>query len=106
MGKRIISQARGKGSLTYRVKKKAFKYKIKYPMHEGEAEIIKLIHSPAHTAPIMKIKIADEIFFNPAFTGAFEGQKIEISGKAEMGNILSIKNIPLGTKVFNIESAG
>ena len=31
MGKRIIQQARGKGSFTYRVKRKAFRYKLQYP---------------------------------------------------------------------------
>ena len=31
MGKRITQQARGKGSLTFRVRKKAYKYKISYP---------------------------------------------------------------------------
>ena len=56
MGKRIISQARGKGSLTYQVRKQAYKYRIKYPSLKGEAEIIKIIHSAAHTAPLMKIK--------------------------------------------------
>jgi large subunit ribosomal protein L2 len=104
MGKRIISQARGKGSLTYRVKKKAFSKKIKYPMKEGEAEIIKLIHSAGHTAPLMKVEIDKEIFFNPAFLGAFEGQKIEIgSSEAKEGNVLFISDVPLGTKVYNIE---
>ena len=63
MGKRIIQQARGKGSHTYRVRKKAFKYRVKYPMHEGEGEVLKLIHSPAHSAPLLKIKTSNEIFF-------------------------------------------
>ena len=61
MGKRIISQARGKGSLTYQARKQAFIYKIKYPMSEGEAEIINILHSAAHSAPLMKLKIASEI---------------------------------------------
>ena len=52
MGKRIISQARGKGSHTYRVRKKAFRYKVKYPMQEGEAKMIKLLNSSAHSAPL------------------------------------------------------
>tara|TARA_Y100000310_G_C20491224_1_gene719296 strand:+ start:152 stop:844 length:693 start_codon:yes stop_codon:yes gene_type:complete len=104
MGKRLIQQARGKGSLSHRVRKKAFRYKVKYPMHEGEAEITKILHSAGHSAPLMKIKIADEIFYNPAFNGAFEGQKISIGGEAEEGNILAIKNIPIGSKIFNIEN--
>jgi large subunit ribosomal protein L2 len=104
MGKRIISQARGKGSLTYRVRGKAFRRRIKYPMHEGEAEVLKIVHSPAHSAPLLKIKIADEVFYNAAFNGAVEGQKLFIGGdKVEPGNIMSLKNTPVTTKIFNIE---
>ncbi len=105
MGKRIISQARGHGSLSYRVRRKAYQYKIKYPMSEGEAEIINIIHSPAHTAPLLKLKIGNEIFYNPAFNGAFVGQKILIGGiSAQSGNILMLKNVPLGTQVYNLEN--
>lgn len=104
MGKRIITQARGKGSLTYRVKKKAFTRKIKYPMVEGDAEIVKLVHSAAHSAPLVKFKIENQIFFNAAFNGAVEGEKIKIGGEEiEFGNVVTLGNIPLGTRVFNIE---
>lgn len=104
MGKRIISQARGKGSLTYRVRKKAFQHKIHYPvMQEGEAEIIKIIHSAGHTAPLLKIKANNEIFFNPAFNQAYEGQKILIGKESNPGNVLTLKNISTGTRIYNIE---
>jgi large subunit ribosomal protein L2 len=104
MGKRIISQARGKGSLTYRVRGKAFSRRIKYPMHEGAGEVLKIVHSPAHSAPLLKIKISDETFFNAAFEGAVEGQTIFIGGEnLEMGNVMLLKDIPMTTKIFNIE---
>lgn len=104
MGKRIISQARGHGSLSYRVRRKAFTHKIKYGMNTGEGEILSLIHSAGHSAPLMKIKVGNEIIFNPAFSGAFVGQKIQIGGQeAKDGNILAIKFVPAGTKVYNIE---
>jgi large subunit ribosomal protein L2 len=105
MGKRIISQARGHGSLSYRVRRKAFMHKIKYPMHDGEAEVLALIHSAGHTSPLMKIKISGEIFYNPAFNGALVGQKIMInSPDAKDGNILMLKEIPLAARVYNIEN--
>ncbi len=105
MGKRIIPQARGKGSLSYRVKKKAFRYKIKYPMNEGEGQIIKILNSPAHSAPLAKIKIGEEIFYNSAFNGAVEGQKIFAGGnEIKEGNIIALKNIPVTTRIFNIEN--
>ncbi len=104
MGKRIISQARGHGSLTYRVRKRAFQYKISYPTAQyGEAEILKIIHSAGHSAPLMKLKINNEIFFNPAFQGAYEGQKIKIGKTVSNGNILTLSEIPVGTKIYNIE---
>jgi large subunit ribosomal protein L2 len=104
MGKRIISQARGHGSLSYRVRKQAYRYTIKYPMHDGEAEIINLIHSPAHSAPLAKLKIANEIFYIPAANGIFVGQKIMInSNKSDPGNIEMLKNIVPGSQVYNVE---
>jgi len=105
MGKRIISQARGHGSLSYRVRRKAYIFKIKYPMHEGRAQVLKLIHSAGHSAPLLKLKIANEIFFNPAFNGAVVGQDVFIgTGEAKPGNITMLKNIPVGTRVYNIEN--
>ncbi len=104
MGKRIISQARGHGSLSYQVRKRAYIYKIKYPIREGEAEILDIIHSAAHTAPLLKLKIDNEIFYNPAFNGAVKGNKIIINGPLAEGNILMLKNVPAGTHVYNIEN--
>ena len=103
MGKRIISQARGHGSMTYQARKTAYIYRIKYPMAAGEAEIIDIIHSAAHSAPLSKIKIGNEIFYNPAFNGAFIGQKLMIGGEATPGNILMLKDVPVGLSIFNIE---
>jgi len=105
MGKSIISQARGHGSLTYQVRKKAYIYKIKYPSVEGEAEILCLIHSAAHSAPLAKIRVKNEIFYNPAFNNALEGQKIKVgSTEVKDGNVLMLKNIPIGTSIYNIEA--
>ncbi|MCU0641963.1 MAG: 50S ribosomal protein L2 [archaeon] len=105
MGKSIISQARGHGSLSYQVRKKAFIYRIGYPRAEGEAVLLDLIHSAAHSAPLLKIKSGKEVFYNPAFNGAVVGEKIAIGGSTvKDGNILEIRNIPIGTSIFNIEA--
>lgn len=103
MGKRIISQARGHGSLSYRARKKAFIYKVKYSSIDGEAEIISIIHSAAHSAPLLKLKINNEIFYNPAFEGAVVGEKISINKEPNQGCISMLKNIPIGTEIYNIE---
>ena len=102
MGKRIISQARGHGSLSYQAKKRAFIYKIKYPMGEGEAEILDIFHSAAHSAPLLKIQLGNQIFFNPAFNGAVVGQKIKVPGPVADGNILMLKDVPMGTHVSTL----
>ena len=59
MGKRITQQARGKGSLTYRVRPRAFRYKISYlPLYfNGSAKIIKLFNSSAHSSPLAEIEV-------------------------------------------------
>jgi len=103
MGKRIIQQARGHGSLTYRVRRQAYKYKIGYPIVEGKGKILELINSPAHSAPLAKIIIGDKVFFSPAFDGAMVGQEIE-TGKSGNGNILQLKDIAQGINVYNIEA--
>lgn len=105
MGKRIIQQARGKGSLTYRVRRKAFRHILKYPRGlEGTGEVVKLLNSGAHSAPLAKIKSNKGIFFIPAFKGMFEEQKIDFTGMKEKGSILQLKEIPLKTRIYNIES--
>lgn len=106
MGKRIISQARGHGSLSYQARKQAFIYKVKYPAGEGEAEIISILHSAAHSAPLLRLKLKEGVFYNPAFNGALLGQKIAISNAAipQEGNIIMLKNAPLGAHVYNIEN--
>ena len=110
MGKRITQQARGKGSLTFKVRPRAYRYKITYSSlrSSGKAKIIKLFNSQGHSAPLVKIKIGKEIFLNPAASGIYEGQEILINEEREkkipeIGDILKLKDIPQGTKVFNIE---
>ncbi|MDO8623002.1 MAG: 50S ribosomal protein L2 [archaeon] len=105
MGKRIIVQARGHGSLTYRVRKQAFIYRLKCPKDfNGEGEVIKLLNSTAHTCPVAKIKYSNGIFYIPAFKGMVEGQKINFSSEIKDGNITQLKNIPIKTYIYNIES--
>tara|TARA_Y100000310_G_scaffold22873_1_gene21851 strand:+ start:140 stop:847 length:708 start_codon:yes stop_codon:yes gene_type:complete len=110
MGKRITQQARGKGSLTFRVRPKAYRYRISYPKLnvKGKAKIIRLFNSAAHSAPLIKIQIDKEIFICPAADGIYEGQEIMINKKREgdlleIGDIVSLKDIPQGTKIFNVE---
>lgn len=105
MGKRIISQARGKGSLSYQARKQAFIYRVGYPISaNGKAEVIKIIHSAAHSAPLLKLKMGKNIFYNVAFNGAMLGQNINFGGNNfASGDVVPLKDIPVSTKIYNIE---
>jgi large subunit ribosomal protein L2 len=106
MGKRIIQQRRGRATSTYRVSKKAFKYKIQYPRSlQGEGKILKIFSSAAHSAPLAKISAKKETFYIPAFKNMIEGEKISFENtEIKNGSILKLKDIPVKTKVFCIES--
>jgi large subunit ribosomal protein L2 len=105
MGKRIIQQARGHGSSTYRVKPTAFVYKIQYPKFlEGEGTVVRLLNSSAHSAPLAKVVYNREAFYIPAFNGMVEGQKISFNEGIQPGNILPLGKIPIKTSIYCIES--
>ena len=112
MGKRITQQAHGRGGPAYNVRKKAYRYRISFPALnvEGIGIVNKLINSPGHTAPLAELKISNNKFFIPAAEGIFEGKEFWIGKRAENkdaepGDILKLKDIPQGTKVFNVENA-
>ncbi|MEM4181668.1 MAG: 50S ribosomal protein L2 [Candidatus Pacearchaeota archaeon] len=105
MGKRIIQQARGHGSLVYRVKKRAFSIKPSYPKNLGEElEVVDFVRSGGHTAPLVKLKDkTGKCFYNLAANNLYVGQKIYFGGE-NSGDISFLKDIKPGKKVFNIEN--
>lgn len=106
MGKRPVQRAKGHGSMTYQIRKKAYVFKIGYPRMTtiGKAKIVKLFNSLAHSSPLAKIRVGAEDFYSPAANGVYEGQEIEINGPVVVGNILKLKDIPQGTQIFNVEA--
>lgn len=108
MGKNLIQQRRGKGSMTFRVHGFKFKGVAKYKKG-GAAKgiVVDLIDCPGHTAPLAKIKYDDgEQILVQAAEWLRVGDVVETGESAEikLGNTMSLKNIPEGTLVFNIES--
>ncbi len=106
MGKRIIQQARGKGGPTY--KSPSFRYKadIKYLNKETNGEIIDIIKCQGHSAPLLKIRYNDKTTgFMIAPEEVKVGDEITIKEDAPLknGNTLTLKNVPLGTSIYNIE---
>ena len=106
MGKRIITQRRGRATSTYRVSKKAFKYKLQFPaVLKGEGKVLKLVNSRAHTCPLAKVNSENGAFFIPAFNKMYQGQTINFEDKEiKEGNIMKLKEIPVKTKIYCIES--
>jgi large subunit ribosomal protein L2 len=104
MGKRIISQRRGKGGHTYRVRKKAGELRPGYlSVDEGEFECVSLKSSPGHSVPIAKFVSKEGLMFDSfAVNLLYVGQKINFSGKKE-GDIAKLGDLKNGTLVFNIE---
>lgn len=112
MGKRILVQRKGHGNLWARSPSHRHIGKVKYrPFKEGETQlkfkIIDFLHSPGRGTPIAKIQYEDntkDLWLPPE--GVYEGQEFiqAKTGPIEIGNILPLKEMPLGTLVFNCEA--
>jgi len=115
MGKRILAQRKGRGSLPFRSPSHRHIGAVKYrPFKKDEKifkfKVIDFIHSPGRGAPVAIIQYlnGEKGFLLPP-EGIFIGQEF-IQSKTgygqpiEVGNILPLRKMPLGTLVFNIES--
>jgi len=104
MGKRIISQRRGKGSHTYQVRKKAGKFRPGYSADaKGDFECVKLTASVGHSVPIAKFKNKEgKVFETFAVNLLYIGQVINVGGN-KVGDIAKVGDLKNGTEVFNIE---
>ncbi len=101
MGKRIISQRRGRGSMRYR--SLSFKYKGA-AKHIKKTGVVKdLLNCPGHSAPLAWVKYEGGEGLMLAYQGLSVGDKVEVGGKAKNGNTLMLKDVPEGTLVYNIE---
>jgi len=111
MGKRILVQRKGRGTLTWQSPSHRHVGRVKYrSFKQGETlfkfKVIELIHSPGRGTPVARIKYDDfvkSLWLPPE--GIYEGDEFiqAKSGRIEVGNILPLKDIPLGTLVCNIE---
>ncbi len=111
MGKKLKQQRRGKGSNAYRKPPNTFKADVTFgPTEKAEkvyGEVMEFIDDPGHSAPLMRIRYDDKseaILLAPE--GIKVGDKIQKGTNAEvgLGNILSLKNIPDGLFVYNVEA--
>ncbi len=115
MGKRIISQRRGRGTSTYRAP--SFRYKgmvshRTYDQTEKEGvlkgKVLDIVHCPGHSAPLALIEYENK---ERILTLACEGMntKKEVQSgelaEAKTGNSLPIGKLEIGTQIYNIEKS-
>ncbi len=107
MGKNLIQQRRGRGTSTFRAMSFRSKGDVKLPRKNGDAKVLDLETCSHHTAPLMKVKFEDgETAYLIAPEGIKVGDTITL-GSAELnyGNATTLKELPEGCLVYNIEAA-
>jgi large subunit ribosomal protein L2 len=106
MGKRLLQQRRGKKksiSPSHR-----HRGNVVYPPVSSDVGTVEdLIHAPGRTTPLAKVRLEGH---GKVLMIAAEGLKVEQTvrigegAKADVGSVLPLKAIPVGTHIFNIES--
>lgn len=108
MGKPITAQKRGKGSATFRTHSFKFKGEAKILPQASGAFVSDIIHCAGHTAPLALLYYDDgSAAYTIAAEGMTVGDKISLSdveSEIKVGNVLSLKDIPEGVAVYNIEA--
>jgi len=113
MGKRIRVQRRGGGGPTWRAATHKRIAAVQYPaVSKREMEsalqgrIEEIVHEPGRGSPLAHVKLeTGQDYFTVVPEGVFQGQTIQMGSKAsvDVGNILTLGDIPPGTIVCNVE---
>ena len=111
MGKNIIQQARGRGGPRYRAP--SFNYLGEAKHRNLDNQIVQgiitdIMHCPGHYAPLSRVKYQNgEVCWLITPQGVKVGDKVEsgLTSPVGTGNTVSLKNIPEGTQVYNVENA-
>lgn len=114
MGKRIIAQRRGRGTSVYKAPSHRYKGEVKHRKYDEKEEkgevkgkIVDIMHDPARSAPVAKVRFDDgEERLVLAPEGIKVGEEIAcgISAEIKRGNTLPLAEIPEGTPIHNIET--
>jgi len=108
MGKRIISQRRGRGTTTYRSHSFHFKGFTSYPRLDQKiiGKITDLFNDPGRTAPLAEIQFGKSKILIPAPEGVKVNQDVSCGEKnITTGNIVNLSDIPIGIEICNIEKS-
>lgn len=106
MGKRIISQRRGRGSHTYTANTHKAKADVEHSREERTGVVQEIEHDPARSAPLARVRYEDgEEEYLLAPEGLMEGDQVETAREAPLrqGNTLPVAEIPEGVPIYNIE---
>ncbi|HUI00566.1 MAG TPA: 50S ribosomal protein L2 [Nitrososphaerales archaeon] len=114
MGKRILQRRRGKGGIQFRVSPRGKVAPVRYPLiapeaadHQGKLTVKALLDEKGRTAPLAQIQYGDHgaISYVPAVNGLAVGNEVQVGPDASVanGNVLTLKRIPEGTRISNIE---
>ncbi len=110
MGKRIISQNRGKGTPTYTAPSHKYKADVRHLKFSAEpivARIVDIEHDPARNGPIALVELPDgKKTYILAVEGLGTGDTIYAGDNVDIkpGNTTFLKNIPEGTPICNVEA--
>ena len=117
MGKRLISQRRGRGTPVYRARSHYFKGEVKHFPQEGVGQVIGLVHCAGHTAPLMNVAYSngqENLAFAPehirvgdsvtsTITAVLSDPATQAPLVLKEGSVLALKDLPEGTLIHNIE---
>ena len=106
MGKRILSQRRGRGTSKFKIPSHRYLGEIKYPYDkEFEGVVEEIARDAIHSAPIAVVRSEEgkSLMFLAA-EGIKVGDRIKITdNEIAIGNVLPIGKIPEGYPIYNIE---
>jgi large subunit ribosomal protein L2 len=110
MGKRIITQRRGRGTSTYRAHSHRKKFMLSYPKPEQQAitgTILALEHENGRDTPIAIVKLENNcIICIPAPEGVRVGMDVSYGNfRHDQLSIADLKSMPEGAVICNIEKA-
>jgi large subunit ribosomal protein L2 len=105
MGKPLIQQRRGKGALTWRSPKHKYSPRSSFKGFSGRGVVVDLIRDASRTAPLAVVRTEDDAYVIPAVQGLRVGQVVESGDEAAAvpGNVVPLKNVAEGARVFCIE---
>lgn len=105
MGKTLIVQARGKGGPRYVSPSHRYLGRVRY-LHNGNftAKVVDIMNDPGHFAPVMLVKINGREALHIAPEGIQVGDFIHYGGYSGIGSVVEVSKIPIGTRVFGIET--